>query len=219
MQKMKPILFNTEMIKAILSGRKTETRRPIKPCNKFASSEWHQGYGLWINGYGDNEAPGKMKDYSVSSCWLDITWFADKYIGKVDDVLYVRETFRISSAWQGSYDGYEIEYKDGSKVRCEGLPLKAVSKNWTPSIHMPKGVARIFLKITNVRVERCADITAEGLLKEGFNYNPGVATPKANFSLEWSKIYGNGGPYGWHSNPYVWVIEFERCDKYGAVYA
>ena len=109
-----PILFNTEMVRAILAGKKTETRRVMKPANPFRNREgYFQGSGLWIDGYNKEDTPnGHVKDYSISSCWMPKKHYIDTYAPyKPEDILYVRET------WQYLYelDGNEEIIKGTGK--------------------------------------------------------------------------------------------------------
>lgn len=214
--KQKPILFNTEMVRAILEGRKTVTRRVVKPqppatahVSKVRSD---YGWSFWE----DNPEKHYMKS---------------PY--RPGDVLWVRETWRPYSAWIGSSCGCEIEYKAGGMERFEGLPIAAPNYKgaWRPSIHMPSEAARIFLRVTGVRVERLQEITAEGALDEGTDvkfpepkpsyislaYTEMRLKPAArqSFSKLWDSTIkpADRAAYGWETNPWVWVIEFERISK------
>jgi hypothetical protein len=161
MNKIKPILFNTAMVEAILDGRKTQTRRIMKPANPFyGGDKVTQGQGLWVDGYTKNDEPnGHIKDYSISSCW----WRKEDYIKryapyKPGDILWVRET------WAKNSDVHEI--LSGFMYKADGgkgfLKFK-----WRPSIHMPREAARIFLKVKGVRVERVQEITPKDAWEEG----------------------------------------------------
>lgn len=219
---IKPILFNTEMVQAILEGRKTVTRRAVK-----FKAGWNPKFTGYIPDgdvlYGSNNIPAVKAPY------------------KAGDVIWVRETWRIQSAHRFEADA-KIEYKSGGpmekvKFKCQldydhfiwNQPVG--EGKWKPSIHMPKEVARIFLRLTDVRVERLQDITAEGALDEGTNvefpepkpsyislaYTEMRLKPAArqSFASLWdSTIKPADRPtYGWEANPWVWVIEFERCEK------
>ncbi len=210
---IKPILFNTEMVRTILDGRKTCTRRLVKFL-PGENSQW-TGYikdGLMLYN-GRNEPCIRKVPYQPG------------------DIMYVRET------WQYLYelDGNEqiIEgtgkyyyaatdaipfdtYVDASGVTHERVP-------WHPSIHMPKEAARIWLKVTNVRVERLQEITEVGIQKEGVEVDPKECVGKFDFISElfllfqrlWDSTIKKSDldRHGWDANPYVWVIEFERCEK------
>ena len=221
---MKPILFNTEMVRAILDGRKTCTRRVIKPqpqsrlCYTYASSrkgcigKWtypNRGvHEFWGEEY---KLPENIKDEELSKQWNP------PY--HTDDILYVRET------WHKGLERYiyRADYSDTEKFYQDG---KEINMKWHPSIHMPKEAARIFLHVTNVRVERLQDITEDGAKAEGAIDNRGfihspdneydrIHTAKENFIEIWNSTIKKFDLdfYGWDANPYVWVIEFERCDK------
>ena len=205
--KIKPILLNTEMVRAILGGRKTCTRRLVR----FLPGENPQWTGYIRDGLmlynGKNEPCIRKAPYQPG------------------DILYVRET------WQYLYelDGNEqiIEgtgkyyyaatdtipfdtYVDASGVTHERVP-------WHPSIHMPKEAARIWLKVTDVRVERLQEMWASDVPKEGiFFTKPTTADGMLQaFADLWNSTIKKSdlGSYGWDANPWVWVIEFERCEK------
>ena len=196
---MKGIIFNQEMVQAILEGRKTVTRRVIKPQPNNIEM---------LNGVFSN---GLLKIFYDFDEGINI-----KAPYRVGDILYVRET------WCRADDGYY--YKAGFKD-TEGL-MKAYGYKWHPSIHMPKEIARIFLKVTDVRVERLQDITEEQAIKEGFTQyvctnckgfgcsdcsGSGLEEPgMVGFVHTWDNLYEKRG-YGWEANPWVWVIEFERA--------
>lgn len=195
---MKPILFNTEMVRAILDGRKSCTRRIVKP---------QQLVGL---------LPDKCKN-GVPEEFLKDTSYKAPY--KPGDILYVRET------WHKGLERYiyRADYSDTEKFYQGG---KEINMKWHPSIHMPKEAARIFLRVTNVRVERLQDITEEGASTEGAidsrgfihsydNEYANMHTARENFAEIWDNTVKKSDidRYSWDANPYVWVIEFERRDK------
>lgn len=193
----KPILFNTEMIRAILDGRKTVTRRVIKTeLPEFL------GFGYdWVS---------KDKAVFGFSKYGHLEAFKPRY--QVGDILYVRETFFLK------YDGEMYFYlADRFSNREEKRLLDYTDVRWKPSIHMPKEAARIFLKVTNVRVERLKDITSRGAIKEGFegkyNYDEYDSSEAIRMFIDlWNSTIKKQDlyEYGWEANPYVWVIEFER---------
>lgn len=221
---IKPILFNTEMVKAILDGRKTVTRRVAKPQPPAAStvSKIGKAYG-WSRGK-DSQPKYLMKQPYQPG-----------------DVLWVRETWGIQSAHRFECDA-KITYKAGGdlqKVQFSNrddydrfIWNKHIGDGkWYPSIHMPREAARIFLRVTDVRVERLQDITAEGALDEGANvkfpepkpayislaYTEMRLKPAArqSFANIWDSTikFADKRIYGWEANPWVWVIEFDRCEK------
>lgn len=201
-----PILFNTEMVRAILDNRKTCTRRVIKDVVKENQE---------IN----KNSKGKFELY-------DITPRCGIPKGKIykppyqpGDILYVRET------WTDHYVPNEIGkpelqycYKaDGVDIKAECLPGE--NNRWYPSIHMPKEAARIWLKVTDVRVERLQDITEIQAQAEGCNSGllTGPCNARGQFENLWNRTIKKSDidTYGWKANPWVWVIEFERCEKPG----
>lgn len=205
---IKPILFNTEMVRAILDGRKTCTRRLVKPqpksklCYTFAGSDsntWgypnRTAHEIWGEEF---KLPNDITEEELSKRWNP------PY--HTDDILYVRET------WKKAPNGYYY-YEDWQKD-----DIADVTK-WKPSIHMPKEAARIWLKVTDVRVERLQDITSEQICKEGVEVEePYVLNGEEKryaFSSLWNSTVKKSDldRYGWDANPWVWVIEFERCEK------
>ena len=200
---IKPILFNTEMVRAILDGRKICTRRLVK----FLPGENPQWTGYIKDGLmlynGRNEPCIKKAPYQSG------------------DILYVRET------WKKAPNGYYY-YEDWQRN-----DIADVTK-WKPSIHMPKEAARIWLKVTDVRVERLQDITEDGAWQEGTDcwddacyadngWHPTFEDPDSGGNCDiiagFEKLWNNTikksdlDRYGWSANPYVFVIEFERCEK------
>ena len=170
--RIKPILFNTEMVKAILDGKKTVTRRVIKPRNAIrAKKEGYKqgGYGLWIDPSTDNgDKQGHIKDYSISDMWSTWKWYIDHCAPyQIGDILYVRETWaRLVTAKDGEMQSERYVYK-ATDTYPFGESGYIVKFRWHPSIHMPKEAARIWLKVTDVRVERLQDITEDDVCKEG----------------------------------------------------
>lgn len=229
---IKPILFNTEMVRAILDGRKTCTRRVIKPqweecptC-KYVHNEYiydKMAENVYCARCGYPLEPERRSPYQPG------------------DILYVRET------WQYLYelDGNEQVIEDTGKyyyAATDTIPFDAyVDENgvthdhtpWRPSIHMPKEAARIWLRVTDVRVERLQEITEEGAIREGaegekcHHINVGafgctdcmntgwIEPPQVEFMQIWDSTIKKSDldRYGWNANPWVWVIEFERCEK------
>lgn len=197
---IKPILFNTEMVRAILDGQKTCTRRVVKTRRKDAC-------GFYVTKRPDGSFAG-IYEYDE-----DERMFENQLIPpyKPGDVLYVRETFMQAAA-------HTFWYKaDDNSWISEGL-------HWHPSIHMPKEAARIWLKVTDVRVEHLQDITEDGAKAEGANWKNGQnvgweekmkRTATERFAEIWNSTIKKSDldRYGWAANPWVWVIEYERCEK------
>ena len=211
-----PILFNTEMVRANLDGRKTCTRRSVSSrqflgmmpnkCKNAAPDEFFKGKRMMFKPYCD-----------MTDAELIMTAYKAPY--EPGDILYVRET------WKKAPNGY---YYYESWKRND---IADVTK-WKPSIRMPKEAARIWLKVTDVRVERLQDITPKGAESEGVgnlfyddigygekNYGTEVDTEygiaKEQFAWLWESTIKKSDldSYGWEANPWVWVIEFERCEK------
>lgn len=207
---MKPILFNTEMVKAIMEGKKTVTRRIIKKTN----NKDFIGFVTYSVPKGDEGKAafgrGSLEDIGSANI--------DEYVRlpyKVGDILYVRETWKKYTKRIGKGENCRIAEFYGYKADEDkrGNPSEFYEGNWKPSIHMPKEAARIFLRVTNVRVERLQQIEHEDVLKEGLkaSYDGWVSEWKNLWDstikkFDWYK-------YGFDANPWVWVIEFERIEK------
>lgn len=189
---MKPILFNTEMVKALLDGRKTVTRRIVKPQpeNAHMIMDVAKDVAEFMCGKIEN---GYCIDFSEQR----------KLPYQPGDVLYVRETF----GWLSEENKYVYKASDFECVAIDGF-------KWSPSLHMPKEAARIFLRVTNVRVERLQEITEEQAVKEGC-VGLGVfdSTAWNAFIDLWNSTLKKDSDCTWMHNPWVWVIEFERCEK------
>ena len=189
---MKPMLMNTEMVKAILAGRKTVTRRLIKPQPPFDNDSIYLRYvkdGIGRFGQG---TPGN----SCALCDRKMPY-------QSGDVLYVRETW-CKGSLNGGADQYFYK-ADDNDFHCQ----------WRPSIHMPKEAARIFLRVTKVRAERLQEITTDDIwYKEGIPFGLCIA-PYDGFARLWNSTVKKAdlAKYGWDANPWVWVIEFERISK------
>ena len=282
MSRVLPILFNTDMVRAILDGRKTVTRRVIKPQQ--------------VIGLGCDKCPNNMPEEYIKQKkmlfkpWCDMS--DNELIGAIyrppyqpGDILYVRETWRCWRAhryeatadimFKAGGDGVRLQFANGNTDSVDRYDYdKFVDKwfsyegKWTPSLHMPKGAARIFLKVKDVRVERLQDITeeqakAEGIcrlyddmskseyeawarkigrlesqeessfknylwhgnfgscgcgnkLSDAWKYQySGYDNAVGSFSSLWNTTVDlkDWDKYGWDVNPYVWVIEFEQCEK------
>lgn len=186
--KKKPILFNTEMVKAILDGRKTQIRLPILLKNKDLI------YTGFIFSSTDKKRCGSCS-FGINK-EQDLEYIKPKY--KVDDVLYVKETFNLNGDCWGVAYPLKINYKADNKENY----FKWISAN-----SMRKEYARIFLKVTNVRVKRLQDINEYDIFNEGFAL---IKMPIGNkiFINLWNSTAKDG--YKWEDNPYVFVYEFER---------
>ncbi len=195
--KMKPIIFSTAMVKAILENRKRHTRRVVKPqppdsAPRTIDCHWlEDGYGFF-----DEE-----RDYKCP-------------YGTPGDILWVRETWLENAPSGVSKYFYKAEAPEEVILQA-----KAFGYKWRPPIFMPKEAARLFLKVLSVRVERLQEITSIDALAEGTS-EPYACRSQSGYDFEmrvqfkelWDSIYEKRGD-GWSTNPYVWVIEFERKEK------
>lgn len=200
---MKPILFNTAMVRAILDGRKTVTRRLVKPQPDFYEGETGTPElcdgGYWcfkIDQYENIYVEERKPPYNPG------------------DILYVRETWCAKKASYPTGD-CEIEYKAGGVEKFDMIIAVPTTKGeWKPSIHMPKEAARIFLRVTKVSVERLQEIMDDPpgpnnqVVREGCKYG-------CDFIALWDSTIKEADKslYGWDANPWVWVIEFERITR------
>lgn len=233
---MKPILFNTDMVKAILDGRKSCTRRIVKPqqlvgllpdkCKNGVPEEFLKEKKFMFKPYCD------MTDIE-----LIMTSYKKPY--QPGDILYVRETWEHFECCCCEGDEHGNCYREPQQSvlnkSCGCYMYRATDEiygdaKWHPSIHMPKEAARIWLKVTDVRVERLQEITEDEAVKEGV-YQSNCKECNAPFGCDacpdegYNEIDGFADlwnstikksvldRYGWDANPWVWVIEFERCDK------
>ena len=193
---MKPILFNADMVRAILEGRKTVTRRVVK------------GYSLeHLEIDADGSIIGVYDQHE--GCVRPVMDFAPY---QPCDILYVRETWKVYEVGNPS-PNCVIEYKAGGMEKFSKIiALPTVKGEWRPSIYMPKEAARLFLRVTDVRVERLQDIDDAGVVSEGMN----IGDP---FDELWDSTVkaADRDQYGWSADPWVWVIEFERASKEAAL--
>lgn len=219
---VKPILFNTEMVRAILDGRKSCTRRLAKP----QPDEKHTYPLGFVTDSTEKKEVGCF-GFGIDEYGGSIQYAKPPY--QPGDILYVRETWcglPVNEA--GHMRGHTIYYyKADGELRPEGW-----RGTWHPSIHMPKKAARIWLKVTDVRVERLQEITEDGAKAEGAKQcyeqiNTIENKPVTYLAEDYKGYYVLGFKsvwnstikkadldcYGWDANPWVWVIEFERCEK------
>lgn len=199
--KERPILFSTEMVKAILDEKKSQTRRVIKPQPKPLEGSWL----FWKYKVEDIET--EPNSYASPQ---DMTPYCP--YGQVGDRLWVRETFIESKYFlnkDGSHSRVWYKADDSEHIGVLNYP-------WKPSIHMPRWASRITLEITDVRVERLQEITKDDCLKEGFNIIQGnMDRPSVRFYFYnyWDSIVNKKYPFNWthtwKGNPWVWVISFK----------
>ncbi|ADO48101.1 hypothetical protein [[Enterobacter] lignolyticus] len=206
------MIFNSEMVRALLDGRKTQTRRPVKFKPREPGLDLNSiglGLGYYCNGAPDR---GYVLRSRGGACWNDRTYPAHCPHGKPGDRIWVRETWTPESI-----DAEDGSYSPDYRATANGQP---VSGKWTPSIHMPRRASRILLEVSDVRVERLNDISeadaqAEGVaqLRGGYwkHYQPEWTqhqlSARGSFVTLWKSIYGEES---WQANPWVWVIEFKR---------
>lgn len=202
LQIAKPILFNTEMVRAILDGRKTATRRVIKV--NFREGE--AGYNIVRNAH------------TGEFCYLEVYDEWESEVRRIGlpylpgDYLYVKETSQRMKHGTGPWHWeYRADMEDG-RFFSNGTIAE-----WRPSIHMPKEAARIFLRVTDMRVERLQEITMNGMLAEGVipeNVTGGQWQQWQNDYMKpvWDSTIKakDCDKYGWDASPWVWVIEFEK---------
>lgn len=194
---IKPILFNTEMVRAILKEKKKCTRRIVKPPYFVDGDENDKRSLITLR--------TATKNSSLYRQIGQMPYPDAPY--RINDILYVRETWCKNP----NYDEYYFRTRE-SGIAPYGL-------KWRPSIHMPKEAARIWLKVTDVRVERLQEITSEQICKEGVEVEePYVLNGEEKryaFSNLWNSTVKKSDldRYGWNANPWVWVIEFDRCEK------
>ncbi len=222
---MKPIIFSTEMVRAILDDRKTQTRRVIRP----------QPDGVTVDGIAYKHVTREFVD-KINGKLLRLTHdrngdpFAERIKPRYrpGDTLYVREAWLEEN---GRYF-YRADYEDGLVDPCEtlsggypsecryypecvGCQRTAWRPPWKPSIHMPREAARLFLLVKNVRVERLQDITHVDAQCEGVEMASDDELQeygyRAGFKQLWDSLNAKRG-YSWESNPWVEVIEFERTE-------
>ena len=199
---MKPILFNTEMVRAILDGRKTVTRRVIR----------------WDKVDNALSCPARRKNIEIPD---------DKIIERLcgapycmADILYVRETWTILPGTPG--DNFRPSGVYYYKADGDMRPDRFRDNGWHPSIHMPKEAARIFLRVQDVHdvhVERVQEITGAECVREGIPQESlkevGEAFTLGQFADLWDSTVkpSDRALYGWDANPWVWVIDFERISR------
>ena len=197
--KERPILFSAPMVRALLDGSKTQTRRVVKP-QPIADRQFSGGYSI---------APTKRTEGSTLSVWAPHVGMACPY-GQLGDRLWVRET------WNSSGLNWRKPIRDMRKVlgpvhysadpeHGGWMPYWGTMK---PSIHMPRWASRITLEITAVRVERLQDISELDALSEGVDQD--TCAPVAIYRELWEQINGHAS---WDMNPWVWAIEFKRINQ------
>lgn len=216
----KPILFNTPMVQAILTGRKTQTRRIIKRKGYEAELQelWrdsakHEYENLWqigrkIETMRPANSIGVFSPYGIG----DILWVREMWC-KLYDLDDNDQIIEGTGKYYYAADNPKFPYTHF--VRDDGTHKDYPA--WKPSIHMPREAARLFLRVTDVRAERLQDISGKDVFFEGINpqwYN-GEAKRWENeqriaYRKLWDSLYAKRG-FGWSANPWVWVYTFERA--------
>lgn len=207
----RPIIFNADMVRAVLDGRKTQTRRIMK--NQPVSSKTRED-DFWFS-CNKTRSMVHVSDFIPGNC-ANLP-DAHEYFsmccpfGAVGDRLWVREAFRVHSrATDVATLVYKASEQQSWTQQTHRVPIEKCNKpaaidKWTPSIHMPRWASRITLEVTGVRVERLQDISAEDAAAEGITGRAKMH----DFGVLWSSIYGDDS---WQANPWVWVIEFNRVE-------
>lgn len=219
---MKPILFNAEMVRAFLAGRKQVTRRVMKPQPADTDDCQHemQTYDKMLPQFYKGDCSCVCRKCGYGTLPNGESIFQPPY--RPGDILYVRETW---AAWSRTYGAVPVLYYKADKNAPDGI-------KWRPSIHMPREAARIFLRVTDVRVERLQDITELDIMeKEGVTVDFPQPKPsymslaytetrlkpavRKSFADLWDSTIkpADHDLYGWDANPWVWVIELERISR------
>lgn len=197
---MKPIIFGTDDVRAILEGRKSQTRRVMKPQPTMdTDGMWHWKDCQWMDS-GLGFPKSGIEDYAPY---------------KVGDVLWVRETWcEVPYEYEhikipgGHITIPKIAYKASSEIDYTGI--------WCPSIHMPREAARIFLRVKSVRAERVQEITIDDAIAEAAlpDYH-GMRSEAVNAFRDLWDVYNAKRGHGWDANPWAWAYEFERIEEIG----
>lgn len=200
------MIFNGDMVRAILDGRKTQTRRVMKPqpdpCPAPRSGHW------WPSNVFKTMLHVEEEMQNGKGGWGGLVGDACPF-GAVGDRIWVRETWAEAVAGAPDLKLYRANYPEHVPTHYENVP-PADEIRWTPSIHMPRWASRLTLEITGVRVEQLRDLSEDDAKSEGITPPSGGVLPgweyRINFRDLWMSIYGADN---WEANPWVWVIEFK----------
>nr|WP_322112541.1 hypothetical protein [Enterobacter kobei] len=218
--KERGMIFNGAMVRAILDGRKMQTRRPVNPQPELTSGSGFSWKG-WVYGSGSSDRETN-KNFAHVACPF----------GKPGDRIWVRETFSVVP---------DHDEPAGCSAVLYAADGEGPYRKWTPSIHMPRWASRILLEITGVRVERLQNISDADCIAEGIIPVPKdrdddhqfwrdyhlsgdgtfcVHSPRESFESLWKSVRGKSfeqeedtGPGSWHANPWVWAIKFKRVEE------
>lgn len=195
MAKERPILFSAPMVRALLAGTKTQTRRVITPQPQRYTGATP---GTWM--YGHRNLEGLFAEHVFGGCMAKL---APCPYGVPGDRLWVRETWRV-------FGGPEYEYQhDPRSVQFRADEAAFEQKEWKPSIFMPRWASRITLEVTDVRVQRVQEISEDDALAEGMTCDGDHASARDNYETLWNYINEKRG-HGWATNPWVWCVSFKR---------
>lgn len=201
------MIFNGEMVRAILDGQKTQTRRVMKPqpdpCPAPRGGHW------WPSNVFKTMLHVEEEMQNGKGGWGGLVGDACPF-GDVGDRIWVRETWAEAGASAPDLKLYRANYPAHVPTHYENVP-PVEDVRWTPSIHMPRWASRILLEITDVRVEQLNDISEEDARSEGISGSSARDVKEAYAAL-WRSIYGSDS---WRANPWVWVIEFKRIEGDG----
>ena len=207
--KERGVIFNGEMVQAILDGRKTQTRRIMKPQPEPCPRGGH----WWPSNVFKTMLHVEDEMQNGKGGWGGLVGDACPF-GDVGDRIWVRETWAEAGASAPDLKLYRANYPEHVPSIYENVP-PAEEIRWTPSIHMPRWASRILLEITGVRVERLNSISDADAKAEGCCYGRGggipdfAVNPADHFPTLWASIYGEES---WKATPWVWVIEFKRVE-------
>lgn len=229
--KTKPILFSGPMVRALLDGSKTQTRRVVKydirgPSEPMDTFDWYDKTGKWVGAHG-RSYPFKKTNAALLCPY-----------GQPGDRLWVRETWQgpllqefemdADPDWYRASNIHQYQSPKHCEYAADGGPKPeymdtddVMRQGWRPSIHMPRWASRITLEVTGVRVERMQDISVADALAEGVNVHPyhhnrprtSRYSPVQACRDLWEQI---NGPSSWDANPWVWVVEFKRVEGFAA---
>ncbi|ELA3304519.1 hypothetical protein SIO39_005148 [Klebsiella pneumoniae] len=215
------MIFNGEMVRALLSGRKTQTRRIIKPQPEVTLSGSLSG--KWLSRPLNGLLLPKIEDIAIhcpfgavgDRIWVRETWGVVSHAFSDDGLMIDWVPDRPATAihempfGNGYYSGYAIYATDGDFTWGDDDGYEDGRWCWKPSIHMPRAASRILLEITDVRVERLRSMSQDDARAEGVIAASGPMEAGLAFRELWDSIYGEES---WKANPWVWVIEFKRVE-------